>query len=168
MIKLFFGYIKALESYADKNRRILETGLILITTAIAGIYINLFTSSNGMEDFWGINLTTLGEVWFMLAFGLIALLSLLKAIIAIAIIGIIGFVSSFVLYVISVNQICWFIFPFFICFYLIQNPYCNYLSSFSSYSNKSLLFFLSLINFCASSSSYGFKWHVSSTKFAYR
>jgi hypothetical protein len=101
MIKLFLDYLNASKDYIKKNEKIIKTGLLLLITVIAGIYINLFTNSDNLKDFFGINLNMVGELYFMLAFSLIAMLCLLRALVSILIIGIIGLVSSFGLYLTS-------------------------------------------------------------------
>jgi len=92
MIKLFLDYLNASKDYIKKNEKIIKTGLLLLITVIAGIYINLFTNSDNLKDFFGINLNMVGELYFMLAFSLIAMLCLLRALVSILIIGIIGLV----------------------------------------------------------------------------
>lgn len=97
----FISYWNVLQNHVEKNKEILKMALLLLLTLITGIYINLFTNSNGMANFFGIDLTIFGEIWFMLAFGIIALISLIKASISLFIILIISFGTTFLLYLIS-------------------------------------------------------------------
>jgi hypothetical protein len=128
MASIFISYYQALKNYFDKNKRILEGGFVLLLTVISGIYINLFTNSNGLSNFFGINWNIYGELFFMLGFGLVAGISLLKAFLSLVIIGIIGVVSSFVLY-------------------LIYRIYKKILETLSIYSNLLWLFILTLVFF---------------------
>ncbi len=98
-MNLFVSYFQMMRRKINENKKLIRNFSLLLITIIAGIYINLFTNSESMTNFWGINLNALGEIWFMLAFGLIASIALLKSVIALIIIGLIAVVVTFILYI---------------------------------------------------------------------
>jgi hypothetical protein len=128
MINILTQFYRIIEAKFKENKRLIETGVILLLTIITGIYINLFTNSPSMTNFFGINLNAVGELWFMLAFGLIAVISLLKASIALIIIGVIGIIVAFILY-------------------LVYRVYKFFLDLLNFSSNLSELFILMLFEF---------------------
>jgi len=100
-IKNFFiSYYLFMKNKIKEHKTWLSTFILLLLTAISGIYINLFTNQDSLNNFFGINLTIVSDLWFMLAFGLIASISLLKASVALIIIGIIAILVTFLLYLI--------------------------------------------------------------------
>jgi len=128
MSNIFVSYYQAVRSYVSKHKGILEGGFILLLTLISGVYINLFTNSDGLSNFFGIDWNIYGELFFMLGFGLVAGISLLRAFLSLIIIGVIGIISTFILYI-------------------IYRVYKKILELFSITSNLLVLFILTLIFF---------------------